>query len=127
MLVVDTDVLIDIQRGYPPAVEWFKSLSEIPTVTGFTVMELTQDARNRDEVGKAFKLVGGLPFVWPADVDSNRALECFAQFHVSHGLGLLDALIAFTALGLGAPLCTHNQKHFRAVPGLLLEKPYPRP
>jgi predicted nucleic acid-binding protein len=30
MYLVDTDILIDIQRGYAPAVTWFASLSELP-------------------------------------------------------------------------------------------------
>lgn len=44
MYLLDTDVLIDIQRGHAPALSWFASLSEIPSVPGFVVMELIQDA-----------------------------------------------------------------------------------
>lgn len=46
MYLLDTDVLIDIQRGHQPAIAWFTSLQEVPSVTGFVVMELTQDSRN---------------------------------------------------------------------------------
>lgn len=35
MYVLDTDVLIDIQRGYAPAVVWFATLSEMPAIPGF--------------------------------------------------------------------------------------------
>ena len=45
MLLLDSDVLIDVQRGYAPAVTWFSGLSELPSVPGFVVMELIQDAR----------------------------------------------------------------------------------
>ena len=43
---------------------------------------------------------------------------------MSHSLGLLDSLIAATAIGLGATLWTFNAKHYKVVPGLVLEQPY---
>jgi hypothetical protein len=60
MDLVDTDVLIDVQRGHPPAVAWFASLMDLPDVPGFVVMELIQDARNATEVTQALKLVAPL-------------------------------------------------------------------
>jgi hypothetical protein len=42
---LDTDILIDVQRGHPPAVAWFAQLTELPCVPGFVVMELVQDAQ----------------------------------------------------------------------------------
>ncbi|HEX5102204.1 MAG TPA: PIN domain-containing protein [Pirellulaceae bacterium] len=126
MKLVDTDVLIDIQRGHPPAVAWFAGLSELPLVSGFVVMELVQDARNASEVNQALKLVAPLSVVWPAEVDCNRALADFAAYHLTHGLGLIDAMIAATAVGRSLTLYTFNSKHYRSVPGLLFAEPYTR-
>ncbi len=50
MYLLDTDVLIDIQRGHAPAIAWFSSLSDIPSVPGFVVMELIQDSQNMQQV-----------------------------------------------------------------------------
>ena len=50
MYLLDTDVLIDIQRGRAPAIAWFSSLSEVPSVPGFVVMELIQDSQNMQQV-----------------------------------------------------------------------------
>src|SRR5579859_431770 len=111
MDVVDTDVLIDVQRGHPPALEWFAGLTHLPAVPGFVVMELDQDSRNAQEVRRAMKLVAPLRFVWPTEADCARALSDFAAYHLSQGLGLLDALIAACAVGLSATLCTFNDKH----------------
>lgn len=58
--------------------------------------------------------------------DGERALSAFAQHHLSHGLGLLDALIAATAIGLGATLVTYNLKHYRMLTSLRMEQPYAR-
>jgi predicted nucleic acid-binding protein len=126
MELVDTDVLIDIQRGHPPALAWFAGLTELPGVPGFVVMELVQDARNAREVRQALKLVAPLQVVWPTEVDCARALSDFATYHLSHGLGLLDALIAACAVGRSATLCTFNLKHYIAVPGLVVAQPYTR-
>lgn len=126
MLLLDADVLIDIQRGYAPALSWFETAPEIPSVPGFVVMELVQDARNLQEVRKALKLIAPLPIVWPTEADCQRALADFTSYHLSQGLGLLDSLIAACAVGLSATLCTFNVKHFRMVPELRMEQPYAR-
>ena len=125
MELVDTDVLIDVQRGFRAAEEWFTTDREIG-VAGFVVMELVQDARNADEVRKALALVDGFEIVWPTQSDCQSALDQFAMLHLSHGLGLLDALIAATAVGHGSVLNTFNERHYRMFPGLTIARPYQR-
>lgn len=126
MFLLDTDVLIDVQRGHPNAVAWFTELADLPPVPGFVVMELIQGASNLQQVRAAQKLVAPLPMVWPTEGDCRRALADFTAFHLSHSLGLIDALIAAVALGLSAELCTFNTKHYRMVPGLVTVQPYTR-
>jgi len=89
-------------------------------------MELVQDARNARELRQTLKLVAPLTIVWPSEADCVRALADFAAYHLSHGLGLLDALIAACAVGRSATLYTFNVKHYRPVPGLLTAQPYNR-
>jgi predicted nucleic acid-binding protein len=126
MYLLDTDILIDILRGHAPAIAWFASLSEVPSVPGFVVMELIQDANNTQRVRNALKLVAPLPVIWPTEADCARALSDFTTYHLSDNLGLLDALIAACAVGRGAMLCTFNVKHYRVVPGLTTAQPYTR-
>jgi predicted nucleic acid-binding protein len=126
MNVVDTDVLIDVQRGHPPALTWFGGLTELPAVPGFVVMEMVQDARNALEVRQALKLAAPLQVVWPTEADCARALSDFTAYHLSHGLGLLDTLIGACAIGLSATLLTFNAKHYLIIPGLTIAEPYTR-
>src|SRR4051794_5614602 len=112
MLLLDTDVLIDVQRGHPPALVWLAGLTEVPCVPGLVVMELIQDAADSKQVRQALKLVSPLPVVWPTQADCDRALSDFTAYHLSHKLGLLDSLIAACAVGLSADLCTFNLKHY---------------
>ena len=126
MEMVDTDVMIDVQRNHPPAIAWFTGLTAVPEIPGFVVMELIQDARNAHEVRQALKLVVPFSVVWPNEADFAVALANFATYHVSHGLGVLDALIAACAVGRSATLLTFNTKHFSMVPSLVIAEPYVR-
>ncbi|MBV7329156.1 VapC toxin family PIN domain ribonuclease [Chloroflexi bacterium TSY] len=124
MYLLDTDVIIDVQRGYIPALTWFSGLSELPSTSGLVVMELVQDARNTREIQRVLKLVEPLPVVWPTQADCERALADFKIYHLSHSLGLIDSLIGACAVGLSATLCTFNIKHYRVIAGLKTEQPY---
>ena len=124
--LLDADVLIDVQRGHPPAVAWFNALTQRPGVPGLVLMELIQDAQNTSQVRIAESLVHGLPLFWPSAIDCQHALTAFRKLHLSHNLGLIDSLIAATTIGLGATLCTFNVKHYRNIAGLVIEQPYTR-
>jgi predicted nucleic acid-binding protein len=126
MYLLDTDILIDIQRGHRPAINWFSELSEIPAIPGFVVMELVQNSQNMQQVRKTLQLVAPLPIIWATEADCVRALSDFTAYHLSNSLGLLDALIAACAVGRGLTLCTFNIKHYRVVPNLLIVQPYQR-
>ena len=126
MYLVDTDVMIDIQRGHSPALAWFTSLPELPNIPGFVVMELIQDAQNKQRVRKVLQMVAPLQIVWPTETDCARALSDFTAYHLSHNVGLIDALISACAVGRNATLCTFNVKHYRVLPGLNLEQLYSR-
>jgi len=126
MYLVDTDVMIDIQRGYEPAIAWFTSLPELPGIPGFVVMELIQDSRNKQQVRQVLQLIAPLQIVWPTEADCARALSDFTAHHLSNNVGLIDTLIAACAIGYNATLCTFNVKHYRVISGLTIAQPYNR-
>jgi predicted nucleic acid-binding protein len=49
MILLDSDVLIDLLRKYPPAMAWFDTLQEDEElmVSGYVFMELIQGCRNK--------------------------------------------------------------------------------
>ena len=126
MDLLDTDILIDVQRGHAAALAWYAGLGAAPAIPGLVALELINDAQNKRQVLAARNLVRSMIVVWPTEADCRRAFIDFAAFHLSHSLGLVDSLIAATAVGLSARLCTFNVKHFRVVPGLVLHQPYSR-
>lgn len=128
MIVLDTDVMIDVLRQYPPAVNWLDALGEEEiTLPGFVVMELLQGCRNKEEQENVEKALRTYAVVWPSPEVCEQALSVFASSHLSHGIGLLDALIGQMAVSLHLPLYTFNQKHYAAVPGLKTVQPYEKP
>lgn len=87
MDLIDTDVLIDVQRGHPPALTWFAGLTTLPSVPGIVAMELIQDARNAKEVRQAKKLVA--PF--QSAVGHSATLFTFNSKHYKIVPGLKTA------------------------------------
>lgn len=126
MRLPDTDVLVDIRRGFAPAEQWYMGLTERPGIPGFVAMEMVAGCRDKRELQRLQTFLSGLPIIWPSEADFQRGLEHLRDYKLSHSLGLIDALIAATAIGQGATLCTFNVKHFSAVPGLVTEQPHSR-
>ena len=125
MLLLDTDIMIDVLRKYPPAITWLASLgSTALMLPGLVVMKLIQGCRNRAEQDQVLQELGAYRVAWPSANACDHALQDFVYYELSHNLGLLDALIAHTAIELGAPLYTFNQKHYTAIPALTTIQPY---
>ncbi|MEW6679998.1 MAG: PIN domain-containing protein [bacterium] len=94
MILVDTDVMIDLLRKHLPAVAWLDSLGEEEIVLpGFVIMELIQGCRNKTEQDKVEKELGTYSVVWPSSEICDEALSVFVRYHLSHRLGILDAII----------------------------------
>lgn len=127
MVLVDSDVMVDVLRRHPPALDWLGDLgSEIVSVPGLVAMELINGCRNRDEQRRVEAALAPFDLYWPDAQDCAHAFDNFAQYHLSHNVGLLDSLIAATAIGLGVSLATFNQKHYDAIVGLQTIQPYVR-
>ncbi len=127
MLLLDTDVMIDVLRGHPPAVAWLGTVrTEVIVLPGYVAMELIQGCRDQQEQRDLLKELRRYTILWPQPEACERALDLYTRFHLSHGLSLLDALIGQLALELDLPLRTFIEKHYRAIPGLKLVQPYKR-
>ena len=127
MIVLDSDVLIDLLRQHSAAIAWLDSLNDQEiALPGFVVMEILQGCRNKVEQEKVERVLADFAILWPSPETCSDALHVFAQTHLSYGIGLLDALIGQTAVALGLPLYTFNQRHYSAIQGLTALAPYVR-
>ncbi len=125
MILLDTDVAIDLLRGFAPAVAWLQGLGTTPIgLPGLVLMELVQGCQNKAEQLKVERFCRPHLLLWPTPGDCERALTDFVSFHLTHGVGLLDVLIGHTAVGRNEPLATFNVKHYQVISGPATIQPY---
>jgi predicted nucleic acid-binding protein len=123
-MLLDSDVMVDFLRGYAPAVAWLTGYSQPIGMPGLVAMELLQGCRDLAEQQRVERELNRFSLSWPTRGDCERAFRDFAAFRLAGGLGLLDSLIAQTAIGLNEPLATFNVKHYGTVTALRTVQPY---
>ena len=64
---------------------------------------------------------------WPSREMCEKALAAFSRYHLSHGIGILDALIGQMGESLDLALYTCNTKHYEGIPELRTLQPYVKP
>lgn len=123
--LVDTSIFIDYLRGSESAKAWIASFSEGELAYSvITAAELLAGCRNRREQELVESELSRYPMVLVSGAISATAWEWYRQYQLSHGVGFLDCLIGATAHHYGLVICTLNDKHFRPLPGLQVERPY---
>jgi len=127
MFLLDTDIMIDILRDYPPAISWLENTDETEiSLPGFVVMELIQGCNNKAEKETLEEKISDYEIVWPSQAACFEALNIFSSYYLSHKIGIIDALIGQTAIDMGVPLYTFNEKHYNFIPNLNSIQPYKR-
>jgi predicted nucleic acid-binding protein len=120
-MLFDTDVLIWNLRGNERAAELLDNTNDF-SLSAVSYMELVQGVRDKSELAilrRSLQYWGAR--VEPLDQEiSSRAMFLVETYALSHGLQVADALIAATAISLGIPLVTANDKHYRMIDGLEL-------
>lgn len=123
--LLDTSILVDLLRGSASARRWIDSLDATDRmISVVTAAELVAGCRNQREQRAVERELALYATAWLDESISQSALDLYRRFHLSHGVGFLDCLIAATALKHGMRLASLNLKHFRAFPGLQSERPY---
>ena len=123
LVVVDTDILIDVSRGAAEAVTYLGAAERrVPlAVSAVTEMELIVGCRDKRELAELEKFLSRFQVIKLSEAISDAAMDLLRQYRLSHGLLIADALIAATALSLNAQFVSKNQKDFRFISGLKLQ------
>ena len=124
--LIDTDILIDSGRGVQEAVDCLQDIqaNSALAISVVTQMEMMIGCRDKIEKQKLDKFLRQFQIVPLDEAISDKAVELLGLYRLSHGLLIADGLIAATALVLGAPFITKNQRDYRFIAGLNL-LPYP--
>lgn len=126
LLIIDTDILIDIGRNNKVAIERLKLEKDKYelTVSVITEMELLIGCRNKTELKYVEQFLEGFEILSLNLEISKKAVDLLKQYRLSHGLLIADSLIAATAIIFNAALLTKNQKDFKFIKELRFLK-YP--
>ena len=122
MILLDTNVLIEILKDNPKTQQKLASLQAPFSVSSITAMELIYGARNKRETQKLSQFLQLFDLVQVNESIAATALQLITQYAKSHTLDIPDALIAATALENNASLLTYNVKDFKYIPLLTLIK-----
>ena len=122
-IVFDTDILICYFRGHRPAWQFIEAVSyPARSLSSFTVMELLQGCRSRDEIHnvQSFVRENFMTILHPGESISRKATDLLEEYSLAHGLRVIDAMIAATAVETGHALATANVRHYRFISRLTL-------
>lgn len=122
MIVLDTTVLIDVLRGHRPALDYLRSIGDIPACSEITRVEVMRGIRHRER-DAVEKLMRALRWIPVDEHIARRAGALGRTWRRSHGLATADLVIGATAQELSAGLATSNVRHFPMFEGL--SSPYP--
>ena len=85
-MILDTDILIDIDRGHSNALAWIASLTALPMISGFAALELIQGCRNKSEMTKVETFLSVFPIVWPDEADMQWTFANYGQYRLTHNI-----------------------------------------
>ncbi|GFP38131.1 hypothetical protein HKBW3S44_01811, partial [Candidatus Hakubella thermalkaliphila] len=115
-VIFDTDVLIWYFRGNAKAKEFIESIPyEERCISSLIYMELLQGCLNKKELKdvKAFVDENFANIIHPNEVASEKAIALMERFTLSHGLRVVDALVAAITIEQGLQLASANTGHYR--------------
>ena len=126
-MLIDTDVIIWYMRGNEKARDYLDSNPRF-RISVITYMELVQGMRNKQELSALRRALRN----WKAEIIyineeiSSKAMFYVEQHYLSHSVHLADALIAATAVSYGLPLLTGNEKHYKIIKDVDVQKFEPK-
>ena len=120
-IVFDTDILVWYLRGEDRARRFIESVPYSErAISSLTMMELLKGCRKAAEIRavRAFLTRNVSSLIHPDENISQRAIGLLESHAATHGLRVVDALIAATALESGSALATGNLRHYRTIANL---------
>lgn len=121
--LLDTAVLVDILRAFPPALDWLSGQDRLG-ISPVVWLEILEGAENAREQARAVDLLRHFEKIEVVPTDFDWAIQQALRFRLSHNVDMMDCLIASSAQRLGVPLFTRNLKHFQPMIDALAQRPY---
>ena len=122
-MLVDTDVLIWYMKGNSKALDEIEKNRNF-SISVVTYMELVQGMRNKQELIELRKALKSwnTKIIYITEEISSKAMFYVEQHYLGHSMQIADALIGATAVAYGYPLLTGNDKHYKVIKEISLNK-----
>ncbi len=121
--LLDTNILVDLYRGYEAARTWIATLSA-PGITRAAVLEVLEGVEDSQSLRQTLSLLDDFELVELTVSDFDWATRQLTMYRLSHNVDAFDCLIAATSYRLQLPLYTRNLKHYTPLLGALAQEPY---
>jgi predicted nucleic acid-binding protein len=103
--LLDTDIVIDLLSGYPAALGWASANATLKMgISSIVWLEVMQGTDNKRNQQLALKTLNRFEIVPVQEPDNSWTMDNFLKFHLSHGVGVHDVLIAAVAVRMKLPL-----------------------
>jgi len=113
--LIDSDIVMDVLRGYVPAVQYLRGMPEPFSISAISVAELFQMIRDGNERGALATLLGVVQ-VLPVDASIAERAGVIRRDHASSRMvSMADALVAATAERYNIQLATLRPRHFPTI------------
>jgi predicted nucleic acid-binding protein len=124
--VLDTAIVVGALRDFTLAIDYPEDVEQQGDlrISRPTQMELIVGCRNRAELQRLGRFLRRFTMLDLTESIGQSAVALLRQYRLSHGLLIIDALIAATALAHGETLSPKNVRHFRMIPDLQVIRPY---
>ena len=123
--IVDTNVIVDILRRNPPAIQWLVDQREQLAITPITWLEVMYGLERKNEQPATLKVLNQFEMLHLTQQDMQWAMDRLRLLRPSFAIEIMDYLMASVCQRLTIPLITHNLKHMRPLLGdYLVVKPY---
>jgi len=120
MIILDTNILIEILKGNDETIKKVEPLTDSLSISSISVMELYYGALNKVELNKLEKFVSLFHIIHLNENISKSSTKLIKHYAKSHNLDIPDSLIASTVLENDAVLLTYNLKDFKYIKGIKL-------
>jgi len=118
--LIDTNILIDFFRDSSKSIISEELLNDA-VISYVTLGELLQGARNNQEKNLIMTICEKAEVNLGSTEISQLSIWLTSNYGISHGVGILDAIIAATALQRDLIVLTKNTKHFTCIEGLQVQ------
>jgi predicted nucleic acid-binding protein len=123
LTIVDSNVLIDALRNHQPALHFLERAADGGVVWSSVVVRSGLWVGSRPgEDGRIADLIEQIRWLDVTPSIADQAGRLGAPYRLSHHIGVVDLIIAATAIELGGVVATLNVRDFPMFPGL--QPPY---